>query len=1095
MGKLGWMATALVTAIVATVGIVVFVSGDSAEATPPCGVWTRTSSTNASSDGMQIRIPGDTAIVVDPAGSRFEFGATLWRNIAETDDGATLEVLGTDGNYYPATFEQHDDTRLDLTVGVAASGALQTWTTTSDLGCVDLALADVACGTWTRISSNSPNSDGMQVRIAGDRSIVTDPSSSRFAVGDELWRNIAPDGDQATVDVLGSDGIYYSATITGLTGDSLRIDVDVAASGNEQTWTRSGDAGCGTAPLSDVACGLWSRLTSSNSSLDGIEVRIAGGSAIVTDPANSWLEEGAVVWQNITEGTGEFTLDVRGSDGIYYGATLVALDADTLELTVNVSASGNQQTWVRVNDVGCDTPAELACGVWERSASSNPNNDGMRIRVEGSTARVTDQANSPFAVGKVLWRNIVSTDTGLGLEVLGTDNNYYPGVLTATGVDVLALTIDAAGAGTSQSWVEVDASGCVFSPGIADIVCGTWSRTSSSNPGFDGMSIAVIGDQARVVDPAASRFPIGEVLWRYIAAGPDLTTLEVRGTDGNYYSADATSTGVGEIAIEVGAAGSGSSQTWFQTDSSDCSAGAGVLCGSWERTSSSNANFDGMQIVGSGASALLTEPSGSPFAVGEVVWRDVTSTPPTVTLEVLGSDFSYYDGELTSAGVDALRLDISAAGSGTEQTWTELDSTGCVQSATSDIVCGTWTRTSSNNSRLDGMMLRVSDGRGTVTFTAGDNPFAVGDILWRNVVPELRGFSLEVRGTDANYYPAGLSLVGADTAELSIDASGAGTAQTWNLTEPGSCDVPDLSICGTWTRTASTNASLDGTTIRVENGTATVETVPTGTSTFAVGDVVWRSITPFSGGYTIEVLGGDGIYYSATLTSTGVDSLTVRIDASGAGTEQTWVETGTDGCDRPPVDGADTDSVPGTTTTTIAPDDGDGAARPTTPTSAPTPTTAAPTTSPELTAGDCIPGTWLLDSATFIESIVDTVGAGADFAYESGTYNIVVAADGTYTSNRVDWTLRASSPQGSILIVFNGVQTGVVTWDDVIVSADEQTNTTAVQMYADIGGGLQAIPGGTTINTETLDAAAPYECVGDTLSINANGANSVWHRQ
>jgi hypothetical protein len=137
---------------------------------------------------MQIRFVDDTAIVVDPAGGRFEFGAVLWQNITESDESASLEVLGSDSNYYDATYTRTGDDTIDLAVAVSASGAQQTWVGTSDLGCDELALADVACGTWTRQASGISSNDGMQVRVAGDRAIVTDPSGGRYANGDGCKR-------------------------------------------------------------------------------------------------------------------------------------------------------------------------------------------------------------------------------------------------------------------------------------------------------------------------------------------------------------------------------------------------------------------------------------------------------------------------------------------------------------------------------------------------------------------------------------------------------------------------------------------------------------------------------------------------------------------------------------------------------------------------------------------------------------------------------------------------------------------------------------------------------------------------------------------
>lgn len=1091
MSKLAIIGIGLVATIVATVGAVAFFGGDSAQAASACGVWTRQSSTDSSNGGMQIRFVDDTAIVVDPAGSRFGFGAVLWQNITESDQSASLEVLGSDSNYYDAIYTRTSDITIDLTVAVSASGAQQTWVGTSDLGCDELALADVACGTWTRQATGTSSNDGMQVRVAGDRAIVTDPSGGRYAHGDVLWRNITPDSDQATVEVLGSDGTYYPGSLAALTSSTVRLTVDVAANGNEQTWNRVGDVGCVSAPLSLVACGVWSRLASNNSALDGIEIKIAGDSAIVTDAASSWLQEGAVVWQDITELSGAFTMAVRGSDGSYYGASMTAPDADTLEVVVAVAATGNAQTWARVNDVGCGTPAELACGVWHRTASSNANLDGMKVRIEGSAARLTDPAGSPFVIGQELWRNIVQTETGLELEVLGTDNNYYPAALAAEGADTLTLTIAAAAAGADQTWTEVASSGCVFSPGVTEIVCGVWSRTTSTNARLDGMSVIVIGDQARLVDPANSRYPAGEVMWRYIADGADPATAEVRGSDGNYYAADFAMVAAGELEVTVGVSASGASQSWIQIGDNGCGNGIDIVCGAWERTASNNSNFDGMQLVGSGDIGLLIEPSGSPFAVGDAVWSGLRNSPPNVELEVLGTDYNYYGATLAPSGLDSLVLDIAAAASGNEQTWTEINSSGCEQATVTDVVCGLWTRTSSDNSRLDGITVQVGAGRGVVmSVPSGVSTFSAGDVIWRGLTPHARGYGLDVLGSDGLYYPASIAFNGVDTVDLTIEASGAGTAQTWELTEGGDCAVPDLTVCGTWTRTSSNNSRLDGMTVRVAGGQAVVDTVPAGADPFAIGDVVWLITGPVDDGLGVDVLGTDGNYYPGVMVSLGVDALTLTIDAAAAGNEQVWTETGVDGCDLDPgypSGQVGSDSEP----TDTDPDDAGSSGESTTEPQSST------TTTPPLVGAACVPGTWLLESQQFIESLMSASGApaGTSFDFEGGTYDIAVALDGTFVSTRIDWTLVASTPEGAVEFIFNGEQTGVVTWDDVLMSADEQTNNTHVQLYASIGGERLPIPGGSSINTDTLDAEASYVCDEDQLRITSDGVTSVWNRQ
>lgn len=1092
----------VVTTVVAVAGGAVLLTGGNAEAAAPCGSWTRTASDNPAFDGMQIRLTGGRGIVVDPAESRFPRGTELWRDVVENESGGELRVLGSDDSYYDASFSRPDETTLLLTIAASGAGTEQTWSSDSSLGCPDLALADVACGAWSRTSSTNPAADGMQVRLLGPNGVVTDPAGSAYALGDELWRSLTPVGDGASLEVLGSDRAYYPGVLVAIDGDTLLLEIASSGAGTEQTWERVDRFGCDDTGDDSVPCGVWRRSASTNSALDGTEVRVTGPDAVVTSaPGGSWLHEGDVLWRDVVAANGgALTLDVLGSDGRYHAATLLVLDTDQLRVEIASSGAGAEQTWVRVAELGCGGAAEIACGTWERSASSNPGNDGIRVRITGTVAVVTDAAASAFPVDTVLWRGIEPQGDSLRLEVRATDGSYYPASLVATGLDMLRLDIDASGSGNDQTWTEVDASGCVVDLGPPGPVCGTWVRTTSTNPANDGMTVVADGSGAVVAEPAGSRYGVGAVLWRYIDTAADPATLEVLASDGRHYAAEFVRVGPDRVDVEILASGAGREQTWERTDRTGCGEAVGEpqpvdVCGTWERTESTNPASDGMRVVGAGDRALVVDPAGSAFAAGDVLWRDIRSTDAGVTLEARATDGTYFAARLTASGFDELALAIDATGSGTDQRWQRVDLTGCGQPGPTDVVCGEWVRTASDNPRLDGMTVAVSAGRGVITaLPEGSTGFVVGDEVWTSIRPAAGGWTLDVLATDGARYPARVLVTGAETASLVIDASGAGNEQTWMLSTPGACDVPELTTCGTWTRVASDDPRLDGTVVRVEGDTASIIELPDGADEFGVGDVVWRGLRATPTGVLLDVLGSDGTFHDGLLTARGVDLLELHVETDGPDGTQTWVETMTDGCDDVGADGGPTAGPGSGTSSGSVPDD--------TPENGADDEPVDETAPPEETDGaDCVPGTWLLDSQAFVEALAVSGGGlaqGGEVRHVSGTYDLTIRPDGSFIQRRKAWTLIITTADGGLQAVFDGEQSGTMVWDETTITATITSNTTTMEMSLIVDGQLVPFPGGMNVDTDTVGGAARYTCTSDLLQLDVDGGDAQvparWNR-
>jgi len=202
------------------------------------------------------------------------------------------------------------------------------------------------------------------------------------------------------------------------------------------------EVGAQAAPLGSLE-GNWVRLDSNYDPNDQMRIRVEGGVATLTyvpSTGHAAFRVGQSLWTDIRAGG---SLKVRGSDGAMYGATLTLESDDILLVKVLQSAAGNEQRWRRAGP--------SIDGEWVRIAPGDPA-DGMRIRVErdqGSIRFLPPAAPRNLRVGSRLWREIGSRGN---VDVLGSDGQYRPGLLTLEGEDRLRLAGDALTAG--QLWVR-----------------------------------------------------------------------------------------------------------------------------------------------------------------------------------------------------------------------------------------------------------------------------------------------------------------------------------------------------------------------------------------------------------------------------------------------------------------------------------------------------------------------------------------------------------------------------------------------------------------------------------------------------------------
>lgn len=91
---------------------------------------------------------------------------------------------------------------------------------------------------------------------------------------------------------------------------------------------------------------------------------------------------------------------------------------------------------------------------------------------------------------------------------------------------------------------------------------------------------------------------------------------------------------------------------------------------------------------------------------------------------------------------------------------------------------GSWVRPESNNDPNDGMLIDVVGNRAVLTSVpeTSSGAWEAGEVLWRNI--ESDG-TLQVLGSDNQYYDARMTFEGADRLHVDIAANGAGNDQTW----------------------------------------------------------------------------------------------------------------------------------------------------------------------------------------------------------------------------------------------------------------------------------------------------------------------------
>ena len=194
------------------------------------GTWVRVESNHPPNNGMRIQLAVDRATLtgMPPSGNRnFRVGQVLWKDVAS--DG-TLEVLGSDGAYYPSRLTLEGPDRLHIDVDRENSpGNDQTWERAGPS--ID--------GVWVLRTGAQPANVGLQVQVLGNEGrirFLPATATARLRVGNLLWRAIRGGGNmEARV-----DGSYRLGRLELLDEDRLRVEITGPSGVIEETWVRRG---------------------------------------------------------------------------------------------------------------------------------------------------------------------------------------------------------------------------------------------------------------------------------------------------------------------------------------------------------------------------------------------------------------------------------------------------------------------------------------------------------------------------------------------------------------------------------------------------------------------------------------------------------------------------------------------------------------------------------------------------------------------------------------------------------------------------------------------------------------------------------------
>lgn len=165
----------------------------------------------------------------------------------------------------------------------------------------------------------------------------------------------------------------------------------------------------------------------------------------------------------------------------------------------------------------------------------------------------------------------------------------------------------------------------------------------------------------------------------------------------------------------------------------------------------------------------------------------------------------------------------------------------------------------------------------------------------------------------------------------------------------------------------------------------------------------------------------------------------------------------------------------------------------TTTTEATTTTTEAPTTTtttePEMSAEECLVGTWDLDSEAFVDSLMSTMGTDlpGEITSGGGSYVVEMGADGSFEVTRDEWRYLIESPQGTLVAQIDGTESGTYEADGDTLTATTTGGDATISMGLLVDGELQDLPFPMEMDlaTDAIAGTAQYECTDETLTVSS----------
>lgn len=186
--------------------------------------------------------------------------------------------------------------------------------------------------------------------------------------------------------------------------------------------------------------------------------------------------------------------------------------------------------------------------------------------------------------------------------------------------------------------------------------------------------------------------------------------------------------------------------------------------------------------------------------------------------------------------------------------------------------------------------------------------------------------------------------------------------------------------------------------------------------------------------------------------------------------------------------GAAASTEPGVTAPTPGPDS--PATSEPTATLEPPPTEESPPEM-ELTGAECLPGNWFLDNAEF--GALLSAAAGSTVSDLTGNVMVTFREDGTTSTAYDEWTYTVVVDGTQLTLIKNGIDHGTyqVAADGTMSMVDTDLSSVS-QMKLEVDGA----PVISTVQSEpSVFGSAAFTCVGDELTVTADGATTIMHRE